>query len=516
MCILETPEAEQLMGEPERARSQTPTSGSVEGSGPGGVETFWRERALELAGRLRRGLAVFGFVPGGGKGRGLGDLAEEDDDTVRRHAAWAVAGGCSGNAAKGVTAVAAALSGLGRSLQGLHRRFERLSEDLLSLDDGDAEALFSGQGPLSGAVAHAQTAAQACGAAAAGALEGRTMFGCVSSTWVQLPDPELAVECLEAGAGAIGDSLAKLEQLEARRRASIARARAAIEFRAAPEASGIEVCQRAELDEEGAPAPADAPPPEPQKGPRSPLEFDEEGTPAPADALLPELRKGPRPDAELCAPLVGCGLLGLLTRLAPPRASAPWAASAPCSTGAAPSGTRAAGMRLSAAWKSAGMAAEDLACQLRWHRRVPSKYDVPVVLDGMFHVFDQLASGLARLHEELACLDGESAVEPSKMDQQGGEGIPALVLAASHVQKRTLRWKCRLIDAPEACSRGRPSAQELSRFLQEAVAVGNGLEESHSRLALRRDEAVEMLKASIEVVGCAAETASVGRAMEAR
>ncbi|CAE7784670.1 rpa1 [Symbiodinium necroappetens] len=105
------------------------------------------------------------------------------------------------------------------------------------------------------------------------------------------------------------------------------------------------------------------------------------------------------------------------------------------------------------------------------------------ILSEVFHVFDDLIDGLARILEELICLESET-----------DSMCPAL-LGAAQVQKDLLEWKLTLLD--DEISQTRQC--KLIEFVEVVLAVGDALQAAVQQLRRRRRQVVEGMKASIEI-----------------
>jgi len=421
-------------------------------------------RAAEIAALLRAQLRSRAATA-------TASLADDEAGVIIRCSVWVAVGG-GGVPRHGLAHAAAALRGVEHALAELQRRLQRLREEFVCLDDGEAEALFGGWGTLEDAASLAERAACECSGEAEAAGRCCSALSCDSSVWVELPDPEAAAASLEAGSEAIQKFSESVQWLAAHRQAYIARAKAAMDVQEG--AGPAFACTR----------PVRTCP----------------GSPCGARSLAPKLvgndaTHGPAPRR----PLLGgsCawwGLLGPAARLV--------------TQATAPSCVRS-GQEV--AWAGTRLAAEGLARKLRWRCQVPAACGVPGVLDALFQELDGFAARVARLHEELACL-GDSAAEAAPPDADGSEGLPALLLAAATLQQAALSWKCRLLAPPEAYPIARAAARhqaaELSDFLEEAVAVGDALESRLLQLVARRCAAVSSLKVATEVAGAAAALAA--------
>eukprot|EP00439_Symbiodinium_sp_Y106_P031844 s3363_g3.t2 len=105
------------------------------------------------------------------------------------------------------------------------------------------------------------------------------------------------------------------------------------------------------------------------------------------------------------------------------------------------------------------------------------------ILSEVFHVFDDLIDGLARILEELICLESET-----------DSMCPAL-LGAAQVQKDLLEWKLTLLDDEIS----QTQQCKLMEFVEVVLAVGDALQAAIAQLRRRRQQVVEGMKASIEI-----------------
>ncbi|CAE7396306.1 rpa1, partial [Symbiodinium pilosum] len=106
------------------------------------------------------------------------------------------------------------------------------------------------------------------------------------------------------------------------------------------------------------------------------------------------------------------------------------------------------------------------------------------VLSEVFHIFDDLIDGLARILEELICLESET-----------DSMCPAL-LGAAQVQQELLEWKLTLLDNAEL------DPEQHCRFMdfiEVVLAVGDTVQAATAQLRRRRQKVVEGLKTSIEL-----------------
>jgi len=106
--------------------------------------------------------------------------------------------------------------------------------------------------------------------------------------------------------------------------------------------------------------------------------------------------------------------------------------------------------------------------------------DAVQVLNETFHLFDELIQQLARLFEELTCLDSDV----SEFHVQ--------LLGAANLQAEVLGWKLLFLESTEVP----PGFQEL---LETVLAVGDRLESTLETLQQRRKALVEKLKTQIEI-----------------
>jgi len=516
--------------------------------------------------------------------------------------------------------------------QELRRRLVCLHVEFVALDDGCAEAVFGGKGPLSGAAACAEAAAGDCENAAIATLQASAALGPTASAWVELPDPLAAAEELEASAKALGQALSHIEQLSARRLAAVERAKAAMETRAEREennssdedtstadtaegspgadtAEGLlanalanegrvdfptltAICER--LDGEGSEDTeavvgmlTSAIQSEKVDTRRllkaltvaNELLYNGRAREALAETLglLEKLRQihcgtspgssGEDPAAECVRmlslelwrqlgpietkppsmpPAEGKNILALLPKPNPvffggvdPKKALKEAWHRELEEDGRAAGGTLEGSQLQLRWTSARRTAEALAQKLTWHQRHAfSASSATPALDGLFGAFDELTSKLAHLHEELMCLDVDSGGVGGAQGSSKDAELPALLLAAAQVQNGAVEWKCTFMAPPEAEEPAAAEASakargwgasvlakhlakipqrlpfaaggqqarlgELAAFLEEAIAVGDGLEIHCFALAARREEVVEALKAAIEVQGCSA------------
>lgn len=110
-----------------------------------------------------------------------------------------------------------------------------------------------------------------------------------------------------------------------------------------------------------------------------------------------------------------------------------------------------------------------------------SKLDEAVrILNEAFHGFDVLTTQLARLFEEMTCLECDvSCFHPQ-------------LLAAAEIQAELMGWKLMLLEATEL-------PHGLGEFLESVLAVGDQLDASIWTLQKKRQALVENLKAAIEI-----------------
>jgi len=139
--------------------------------------------------------------------------------------------------------------------------------------------------------------------------------------------------------------------------------------------------------------------------------------------------------------------------------------------------------------------AEAFARRLRrwgsWHRW--GSCEELFLLQDLHGTFQGMVATLARLHEELDCLDDGSTGLPLREQLCH---MMTLLLAASDVQARALAWS----EAVEMVVKGKRSLNEedLAEFLEEAVAAGEELHRRSRGFTKLRKEAVERAKAFIE------------------
>jgi hypothetical protein len=145
---------------------------------------------------------------------------------------------------------------------------------------------------------------------------------------------------------------------------------------------------------------------------------------------------------------------------------------------------------------------EDMLQRLHRHYfHVPSSCDAPAVLDSIFQGLDQLTESLARLLEELSCVD-KCDIE---LDLFISDSPVVVLLSAVSVQEQTVEWKCKFLSASSnthtkglsrtAC---KVPVGPFIEFLEEVVVVGNALDAHIAALAERRDTTVEALKSATE------------------
>lgn len=137
-----------------------------------------------------------------------------------------------------------------------------------------------------------------------------------------------------------------------------------------------------------------------------------------------------------------------------------------------------------------------------WHRW--NSCEEQNVLEETGQTFRMLVGSLARLQEELDCLDDGSTGLPL---QSALAALAPLVLAASDVQARAAAWSQALAGA--GCVAKRPEqspavelpsldTEKLMEFLEEALAGGDELHRRLQHFAMLRHDAVERAKARIE------------------
>lgn len=137
-----------------------------------------------------------------------------------------------------------------------------------------------------------------------------------------------------------------------------------------------------------------------------------------------------------------------------------------------------------------------------WHRW--GSCQEQLVLEETGQTFRTLVGALARLQEELDCLDDGSTGLPL---HAALAALAPLVLAASDVQARALAWSQALAGAgsvakpilgPGQDELPSLDTENLSEFLEEALAGGDELHRRLQHFAMLRHEAVERAKACIE------------------
>ncbi|CAE8647845.1 unnamed protein product, partial [Polarella glacialis] len=157
--------------------------------------------------------------------------------------------------------------------------------------------------------------------------------------------------------------------------------------------------------------------------------------------------------------------------------------------------------------------AEALAKHLRrwgsWNRWGSGQEQL--VLGDVRGTFQKLVATLARLHEELDCLnDGSTRLPiPQQLKQ-----IAPLLLAASDVHVRAVTWgeavasaqhrssvAATVLGAVTGATKSSLDSKLLSDFLEEALAASDELKRRCYRFAAVRNEAVERAKAAIEAAG---------------
>jgi len=333
------------------------------------------------------------------------------------------------------------LCGIANALDTLQQQLSRLHEELLCLDDGVAADLLGGLGPKNAAKS-AGEAAKACALASSDAQDCKAMLGQVSSVWVELPDPMVIAVAFVSCANSIGHFRGLVDLHTAQRQAAVTRAKVAIESRAFVEFTA----RKSELDSS-------------------------------SDTSCPWER----------SPSHGWSLCGLWSR----------------TLRDIERGTQPQDQAIM--WVGTRASVEDLLQQLRRHYfHVPSAVChplwAPAVLDCVFHTFDELTAHLARLYEDVNCLDRDD-------DMELGSGAPehsiAALLVAASIQRQALEFKCKLL---ATAKRGRVAgviAKKVSigpivSFLGEVVAVGDAMDAHIAALEKHRKLSVEDLKASTE------------------
>lgn len=149
----------------------------------------------------------------------------------------------------------------------------------------------------------------------------------------------------------------------------------------------------------------------------------------------------------------------------------------------------------------------DLEALLRRLRRWGSWYrfsgeELPL-LESLKTSFRHLLNALARLREELDCLDDGSTALPLSL---AVEEMAPLLLVASQVQAAASGWCQALASFDGLELRSLPTsdevsildAEKLADFIEEALGAEASLERQLRRFGQLRREAVERAKASIE------------------
>jgi hypothetical protein len=158
-------------------------------------------------------------------------------------------------------------------------------------------------------------------------------------------------------------------------------------------------------------------------------------------------------------------------------------------------------------WSTARTAATEL--KRRQRRFLWASLDgAPLALDYLFHAFDTLSNTVARLHEDLVCLDG---VEETNHPGGSMACLPALLLATASMQQRTLEFKCKVMSSLDEVVDGGDKAKsswlkksaEIVEFVEEAIALGDALRVRIEDYSRRRSLAVSALKTFIETTACA-------------
>jgi hypothetical protein len=129
-----------------------------------------------------------------------------------------------------------------------------------------------------------------------------------------------------------------------------------------------------------------------------------------------------------------------------------------------------------------------------------------LVLTGLFQSFDSLATTLARLHEDLNCLEDEALLHD----------LGVLLVAAATIQQKAVSWKALLVATPSSydakprgwISRAMPVRRTqdhapLAEFLEEALAAGDDLDSKITLYRQRREHLVAMARMEIEAGACA-------------
>lgn len=490
----------------------------------------------ELVLFLREGLAAAATVEQELPGSAVSSRTAADSCSAharRCRFVWlAAGGGDEGGAGHGLARAATALTEVESALQELRLRFQKLQEDFVCLDDGDAEKLFGAHGELCSAAALAERSAQNCKRVAVALTQPLPQW--LSS----LPDPEPIAASLEAGASAIVQFLNLASELAARRQAAVARAKAAVEVRAAAEASsahGIlaealghrrrvdfptvtEICEgcvgndketalvvrllSSSLQDKS----ADTSRQLKALTVANELLYSEVARRAllSEPGLLETLRRlrssslsasgSSEKIAEGTARMLACELerrLILEKQLPPPKkriSISGWlrgidAPSWPSHSKARPSG---------AAWAESRDAAEALTAKLRQRPRVRPPSRTLDVLDSVHRRIDIVACDLK--HVMSHDLDeGVAAAAHDDVQNLAATYLQAVV----DVQNRSLQWKCTLVawskDLNDGVALRDPRSREcsllsLAEFLEKAISIGNGLDACLSALAARQEE----------------------------
>jgi len=149
-------------------------------------------------------------------------------------------------------------------------------------------------------------------------------------------------------------------------------------------------------------------------------------------------------------------------------------------------------------WTAQRAVCQEVSRQLRRHLRVPSRAGAPGVLDGLYRCLEELSWSLARLQEELQCLDdGASGSEALRGFEQSLAELASTREAAVDLQDRAIEWKCKFVCRPDEDAQ-KCWAAPLASFLQEAVTVGDRLLAGLTLAAQRRNAVVALLQVSIE------------------
>jgi len=122
------------------------------------------------------------------------------------------------------------------------------------------------------------------------------------------------------------------------------------------------------------------------------------------------------------------------------------------------------------------------------------RQELPLLFGDIFTTFGGFSSSLARLYEELDCLDTDDALTVEVLHQ-----VAPLLLAASDVQSRSVAWQHWAMEVANV-ERGYDghNTGSCADFLEEALAAAEGLERNRLRLTRFRRDAVENAKACIE------------------